>query len=152
MLSGHSFFFFFERTAIYQSLIFITHICGSVSWHKQRNFFPRIRVVDGHQAEKRFTKPWVWSPSIHSQMNRFRVIKILYRCGETTKITPGARCVPGEPSGTSKKLKASLLLTDVNVHEENPEQWRKTLLSKKNIAVCLQFVKDHMDKSEGPWK
>ncbi|XP_016383721.1 protein lin-54 homolog [Sinocyclocheilus rhinocerous] len=62
-----------------------------------------------------------------------------------------------EPRVTSKQLKASLKLANINVHESTIRTTlnnygvhgrvatRKPLLSKKNFAACLQFAKDHVD-------
>ena len=69
--------------------------------------------------------------------------------------------VTKEPRVTSKQTKASLTLANVNVHEftirrtlnNNGVNYsitrRKPLLSKKNIAVHLQFANDYVEKSFG---
>lgn len=56
---------------------------------------------------------------------------------------------------------SSLALANVSVHEipikrtlnnkgaDGRAAWRKSLFSKKNIANCVQFVKDHMKNAEG---
>uniref|UniRef100_A0A8B9H1S2 Transposase Tc1-like domain-containing protein n=1 Tax=Astyanax mexicanus TaxID=7994 RepID=A0A8B9H1S2_ASTMX len=64
--------------------------------------------------------------------------------------------VTKNPRVTSKQLKASVILANVN-----ESTTRRTLnksgvhirvargkLSKKKIAACLNFAKDHMDKTE----
>lgn len=81
-----------------------------------------------------------------------------------TKITPKARCViicevAKDPRVTSNQLKAILTLVNVNIHESTIRKrlsnhrvnskfaMRKPLLSKNNIAACLPFAKDHLDKT-----
>lgn len=57
------------------------------------------------------------------------------------------------------KLKASLTLAyikksaiGITVNSSGVNERKKALLSKKNIAVYLQFAKDYVDKPEGYWK
>lgn len=57
------------------------------------------------------------------------------------------------------KLKASLTLAyikksaiGITVNNSGVNESKKALLSKKNIAVYLQFAKDYGDKPEGYWK
>ena len=64
----------------------------------------------------------------------------------------------------SKDLLASLALANVSVHKSTIRKTlnkdgvhgriarRKSLLSKKNIAACLTFAKDHLDDPEAYWK
>ncbi len=74
-----------------------------------------------------------------------------------------ARCVivhevAKNPQVTSKQLKAFFTLASVNVHESSGEHWTsmaciaelqgESHCSKNNIAVPLQFAKDHVDKPE----
>ncbi len=90
----------------------------------------------------------------------------LPRSGQPTNITPKARCVTVcevamDPRVTSNQLKAILTLPNVNIHESTIRKRlsnhrvngkvarRKPLLSKNNIAACLQFAKDHLDKTWG---
>lgn len=74
--------------------------------------------------------------------------------GRPTKITSRARSVivckaVNVLRVTSEQLKASLLLTNVNVHESTIQIiMGKLLLTKKNSAdpqCCLQFAKDHVE-------
>ncbi len=97
---------------------------------------------------------------------KFKTTVTLSKSGPPTKITPKARCVIvcKVAKVTSKQLKAFLTVADVNVHESTMRRTldshgvhgrvarRKPLLSKKNIAACLQFAKDHVDNPEGYWR
>ena len=136
----------------------------------------RKSVVDAHQAGKGYktiSKEFGLHQSTVRQIvykwRKFKTIVTLPRSGRPTKITPRARrVIVGEvtkdPRVTSKQLKASLTLANVNVHESTIRRTlnnngvhgrvarRKPLLSKKNIAAHLQFAKDHVDKPEGYWK
>ncbi len=97
---------------------------------------------------------------------KFKITVALPRSGQPTKITPKARCVivceaAMDPRVTSNQLKAILTLPNVNIHESTIRKRlsnhrvngkvarRKPLLSKNNIAACLQFAKDHLDKTRG---
>lgn len=74
------------------------------------------------------------------------------------------RVASKNPRVTSKELKASLALANVNVYKTITRRIlnnngvlgrvakRKPILSKKNLATSLQFVKDQMDKPESYWK
>uniref|UniRef100_A0AAR2LFJ0 Transposase Tc1-like domain-containing protein n=1 Tax=Pygocentrus nattereri TaxID=42514 RepID=A0AAR2LFJ0_PYGNA len=134
------------------------------------------RVVDAHQAGKGYktiSKEFGLYQSIIRQIvykwRKFKTIVSLPRSGRPTKNTPRARrVIVGEvtkdPRVTSKQLKASLTLANVNVHESTIRRTlnnngvhgrvarRKPLLSKKNNAARLQFATDHVDKPEGYWK
>uniref|UniRef100_A0A8C4NIR9 Transposase n=1 Tax=Eptatretus burgeri TaxID=7764 RepID=A0A8C4NIR9_EPTBU len=100
---------------------------------------------------------------------QFNTIVTLSRSDRPTKITPRARLIiiqeiTKNPRIMSKDLQASLELGNVSVHESTIKKTRnkngvhgkiarrKPLHSKKNIAPCLKFAKDHLDNPEGWWK
>lgn len=87
--------------------------------------------------------------------------------GRPTKVTPRAQyvIVHEVTRVTSMKLKPSLVVANISVHESIMRRTlsnngvhggvvrRKPLLSRKNIAVCdLQFAQGHVDKPEDFWK
>ncbi len=93
---------------------------------------------------------------------KFKTTVTLPRSGRPTKISPRTnrkiiKEVTKNPRVTSKDLQATLALANVSVHDSTIRKRlnkngvhgriarRKPLLSKKNIAACLKFAKEHID-------
>ncbi|XP_031750312.1 uncharacterized protein LOC116407961 [Xenopus tropicalis] len=136
----------------------------------------RQTVIDAHQAGKGY-KTISKELELHRSTVRhivhkwrqFHTVVSRPRSGRPTKITPKARQVilqeiVKDPGLTSKELKASLALANVNVHDSTIRRTltnirmhgcvakRKKLPPKRNIVPCLQFAENHVDTSEVCWK
>uniref|UniRef100_A0A3B4TNE5 Uncharacterized protein n=1 Tax=Seriola dumerili TaxID=41447 RepID=A0A3B4TNE5_SERDU len=136
----------------------------------------RSRMVDLHKAGKGY-KVISKTLEIHQSTVRQTIYKwrhfgnvaTLPRSGRPVRMTPRPQRrlineVKKQPRMTTKDLKASLELANIAVHESTIRKTlnkqgiygrtprRKPLLTKKNIAARLKFVKEHIDTLQRYWR
>ncbi|KAG2456550.1 TCB1 transposase, partial [Polypterus senegalus] len=136
----------------------------------------RLRIVNLHKGGKGY-KVISKILDIHQstvmqviyKWRQFGIVATPPRSGRPAKMTPRAQCkvsneVKKNPRVTAKDLKKSLELANISVHESTTLKIlnkkgahgrtprRKPLLSKKNNAELLKFVKEHLDIPQWYWE
>ena len=148
----------------------------TMPWTKEISEDPRLRIVELHKAGKGY-KSISKSLDVHQSTVRhivykwrnFSTVATLPRSGRPAKMTGRAQRrmlkeVKKNPRVSPKDLQKSLEDANISVDESTVRKtlnkngvhgrtsWKKPLLSKKNIAACLKFAKEHLGVPQFYWQ